>query len=138
MQIAALIRTPEPVIELDIQQTQFQVGSSDCGLFSIAYATDLAYENNPAVYRYKQELLRSDLETCLCNNKLLPFPSIELARASKSKKYIARAIYLIIAVEAGWHNVSDARNGIMKTVKTYHKQFFQIGMRFGNVINVHS
>ena len=26
----------------------------------------------------------------------------------------------------------------MKTVKTYHKQFFQIGMKFGNVINVHS
>ena len=84
MQIPALIHTPDPVIELGIQQTQFQVGSSDCG-FSIAYATDLAYGNNPAVYRYKQELLRSHLEICLCNNKLLPFPSIELARALKSK-----------------------------------------------------
>jgi len=85
MQIAALIRTPEPVIELDIQQTQFQVGSSDCGLFSIAYATDLAYGNNPAAYRYKQELFRSHLEISLCNNKLLPFPSIE-AHALKPKK----------------------------------------------------
>ena len=43
MQIAALICSPEQVIELDIQQTQFQVGSSDCGLYSIAYTTDLAY-----------------------------------------------------------------------------------------------
>ena len=56
MQIAALIRSPEPVIELDVKQTQFQVGSSDCGLFSIAYTTDLAYGNNPAAFRYKQEL----------------------------------------------------------------------------------
>ena len=62
MQIAALIHTPDPVIELDIQQTQFQVGSSDCGLFSIAYATNLTYGNNPAAYRYKQELLRSHLK----------------------------------------------------------------------------
>ena len=85
MQIAALMRTPEPAIELDIQRTQFQVGSSDCGLFSIAYATDLAYGNNPASYRYKQELLRSHLEAGLCNNSLLPFPSTEV-HALKPKK----------------------------------------------------
>ena len=73
MQIAALIRTPEPFIELDIR-------SSDCDLFSIAYATDLAYGNNPAVYRYRQELLRSHLETCLCAFTI-PFnisPSFEI------------------------------------------------------------
>ena len=88
MQIASLIRPPEPVIEFDIKQTQFQVGSSDCGLFSIAYTTDLAYGNNPAVYRYKQKLLsyRSHLEVCLSSNKLLLFPSADLARPLKSKK----------------------------------------------------
>jgi len=32
MQIATLVHAPEKVIELDIQQTQFQVGSPDCGL----------------------------------------------------------------------------------------------------------
>ena len=86
MQIASLLCSPEPVIELDIKQTQFQEGSSDCGLFSIAFATDLAYGNNPAVYRYKQELLRSHLEMCISSNKLLPFPSAELDRPLKSKK----------------------------------------------------
>ena len=86
MQIAALIHSPEPVIKIDARQTQFQVGSLDCGIFSIAYTTDLAYGNNPAAFRYKQQLLRSHLEMCLSSNKLLPFPSTELVHPLKSKK----------------------------------------------------
>jgi len=61
MQSVALIHTPQPAIELGMQQ----MGSTDC-VFSIAYATG----NNPAAYRYKQKLFRSHLETSLCNIQL--------------------------------------------------------------------
>jgi len=98
MQIVSLIHIPEPVIELDIQQTQFQVGSSDYGLFSIAYATNLAYGNNPATYKYNQELLRSQLETSLCNSKLLPFPSTEANALKLKKEHIRIYCHVLFAL----------------------------------------
>ena len=81
------ISASKPVIKLQIQRTQFQVGSSDCGLFSIAYATQLAYGNNPACYRYKQEMLRSHLVKGLCSNNLLPFPSTEVSALKPIKEF---------------------------------------------------
>jgi len=41
----------------------------------------------------------------------------------------------MIAVKARWHNVSDAKNGIMKIYENI-PQFFKSKMKFGNVINV--
>ena len=42
-----------PAVSSSVQEkTQYQQGGTDCGLFAIAYATDLCYGNNPAAYRY--------------------------------------------------------------------------------------
>ena len=54
----------------------------------ILHATELAYGNNPACYRYKQEMLRSHLEKSLCSNNLLPFPSTEVNALKPKKEYI--------------------------------------------------
>ena len=43
MQIAAIMHTDESCIDVKIPRIQYQEGSSDCGLYSIAYATDVAY-----------------------------------------------------------------------------------------------
>ena len=47
MQVASIIQTPASVLTFEIQKVQFQKGGADCGLFAIAFATDLCYENNP-------------------------------------------------------------------------------------------
>ena len=36
-----------------IENPQFQNGASDCGAYTIAFATDLAYGNNPASREYE-------------------------------------------------------------------------------------
>ena len=52
-----LLCTKSSTIVLKIYKTQSQIGTSDCGLFSIAYATDLqlAFEHNPACCEYCQK-----------------------------------------------------------------------------------
>ena len=65
MQVASIMKSNESMITFKIHNTQFQKGSSDCGLFLIAYATDLAYGNDPASYRYDQTKLRSHFLECL-------------------------------------------------------------------------
>ena len=54
IQIASLLHTGNQKITLKIHKVQFQDKDSDCGAYSIAFATDLAYGNNPASREYEQ------------------------------------------------------------------------------------
>ena len=61
---------------MKIQKVQFQKGASDCGAYAIAFATDLAYGNNPASREYEQTKLRSHfLECSLSKKQIVPFSS---------------------------------------------------------------
>ena len=54
-----------------------QEGSKDCGLFSIASATSIAFGLTPNKQKFKQQSMRAHLVKCFENNKLIPFPCIE-------------------------------------------------------------
>ena len=51
-QTASIMNSQKSSVTFVAERTQFQRGGVDCGLFAIAYATDLCYGNNPAAYRY--------------------------------------------------------------------------------------
>lgn len=58
-QIAALIFTKENDITLNFPIVQMQRGSSDCGLFAVAFATSLCCGFNPAQVQYTQRIFRN-------------------------------------------------------------------------------
>ena len=76
MSVAALAETSKHQITVQIAATQFQKGGTDCGVYAIAYATDLCHGNNPASYRYNQDKMREHLLQCFKERKLTPFPSV--------------------------------------------------------------
>lgn len=51
-----------------------QQGGVDCGLFSIAYALELAMGNDPASYTFDQGAMRHHFISCLEGRKLTQFP----------------------------------------------------------------
>jgi hypothetical protein len=53
---------------------QRQVGSNDCGVFSIAAAVDLALGIDPCTVNYKQGEMRKHLLVCFKKQHLSPFP----------------------------------------------------------------
>ena len=59
------------------EQVQRQVGGSDCGLFSLAFATDLCHGIDPINQKYNQGSMRQHYVHCLENGTLSPFPKIE-------------------------------------------------------------
>ena len=85
MQIASILRTSEPSVSVRMQSVQHQKGDSECGLYAIAYATDLAFGNDPASYIYKQSELRAHLVNCLKRDHMTPF-------ITKPKKPLLRKI----------------------------------------------
>ena len=63
-----------PVSNVKVVKAQKQMGTKDCGLFAIAYATALAFGQNPSKLRFRQESMRSHFVACLEEDKLIPFP----------------------------------------------------------------
>ena len=50
------------------------MGTCDCGLFSIAYATSLAYGEDPSYSIFSQSQMRAHLYQCFVKGRLTPFP----------------------------------------------------------------
>ena len=51
-QIASLMVADKKHIDVHIENTQYQQGSSDCGLYAIAFITEICFGNKPASYRF--------------------------------------------------------------------------------------
>ena len=69
---------------MDICHVARQDGSNDCGLFAIAYATELAHGRDPAKVVYSQKEMRSYFIKCMENGTLTPFlKQLELVRTER-------------------------------------------------------
>ena len=77
MQAACIMMIQEQTMGINVINCKRQKGGYDCGLFSIAYATDLCFGNDPSMKTYTQKSMRSHLLSCLAENQMCPFPSEE-------------------------------------------------------------
>ena len=56
------------------EKVQKQINSSDCGLFALAFATDLCHGIDPVTQSYDQEKMRAHYVDCLNSVEMVPFP----------------------------------------------------------------
>ena len=56
------------------EKVQKQINSSDCGLFALAFATDLCHGVDPQTQAYDQENMRAHYVDCLESQEMVPFP----------------------------------------------------------------
>ena len=54
---------------------QKQKGSSDCGLFALAFITSICNGQDPTDLAYDQSAMRSHLLKCIEQGQMTPFPS---------------------------------------------------------------
>ena len=59
---------------LTMGRCQKQKGSKDCGLFSIAFATALAFGSHPSKLKFDQLKMRQHLVNCFNKEHMVPFP----------------------------------------------------------------
>lgn len=65
---------PGSTVTLPNEKVQKQVGCSDCGLSSLAYAIDLCHGLDPANQRYDQSAMHQHYVSCLESGAMVPFP----------------------------------------------------------------
>ena len=63
-----------------------QSGTSEYGVFAIAFATALAYGENPTQYLFVQSEMRSHLTMCLERGQMTMFPFKKLRKVEKVVK----------------------------------------------------
>ena len=64
-----------PEVTFVYEKVQKQLGSSDCGLFALAFATDLCHGLDPTKQSYNQEMMHRHFVGCLEKGKMTPFPN---------------------------------------------------------------
>ena len=69
-----LLHTGEEVTFVN-EKVQKQLGGSDCGLFALAFATDLCNGLNPTDQSYDQGMMRRHYVDCLESGKMTCFPN---------------------------------------------------------------
>ena len=76
LQIAKICKgdTSTQFLKLKILPVQQQQGVLDCGLFSIAFATEVCSNMNPVRSTFNQKLMRKHLIQCLVAGVICPFP----------------------------------------------------------------
>ena len=80
-QIAAIVQTKSPKIKLHLERVQMQSNSIDCGVYALAFSTDLCYGKDPATCRYAgSKELRQHLVTCFENGHMSPFPATSVCK----------------------------------------------------------
>ena len=118
MQIASLLCTQESSISLIFKGTQKQIGSSECGLYAIAFATALMFGQQPGAFFFDEKSLRKHLVDCFQKQRMSIFPYTRTRRnASKVRLWnifqftvCAGCLNLKVQVPSG-SNVQIAVNG---------------------------
>ena len=73
-QIARLRKSEDAKLRIISKAVQQQGNRNDCGIFAIAFATDIAYNHKPEQRTYKQSVIRKHLLAQLENETMTPFP----------------------------------------------------------------
>ena len=104
-QITQLFSPDQALPPFTQQKCHKQLGSTDCGVFTIAYAVDLLSGNDPKKISYDQNKMREHLVKCFEVGKLSPFPKYRINEDSTTSNLITN---------------SEVSANSWKTPKRYH------------------
>ena len=88
-QIARLRKSEDAELRIISKAVLQQGNRCDCGIFAIAFATDIAYNHKPEQRTYNQSVIRKHLLAQLENKTMTPFPQ-QTKRVKRGKEVTHR------------------------------------------------
>ena len=90
-QIAAILLSSAHEINLKLEKVQFQRNAVDCGVYAIAFITDLCHNRDPACFKYANSVQpRRHLLKCFETGNMIPFPSVPSPKNKPANKKLKR------------------------------------------------
>ena len=108
--------------------------ASDCGVYSIALATDVAYGSNPASHQHGQTKLRLHFLECSSREQIAPFPSksIKSGKPNQSTYIFSAHVECQLKQMSTWPNVPYSKSGITSPGNIFLMQYLKIHIVTGN------
>ena len=94
--ICSIMKPKSSTLTFEVVNVQSQMNTYDCGIFAIAFSTEIAYGHNPVLMQYDASLMRKHLIFCLEKKQMFRFPLKKTRRiplGSRVKFYIKQPIY---------------------------------------------
>ncbi len=132
--LSQLVHTDKPAINVKIAPTPKQSGSSDCGVYAVAFVTSIAFGLDPSLSVYNQTVMRGHLLSCLELKVLSPFPISGHKRLSSAKHVSIKVYCYCRCTENGkmimcdgqcgqWFHFKCIHSESLKTIKKNEKWF---------------
>lgn len=88
--ICKMLYCKKSQVTLTIKPVQKQLNSIDCGIFALAFATALAYGDDPSKLNFNQKLMRKHLVNFLKSNYMVRFPLVpkNVAKCEEFKRKV--------------------------------------------------
>ena len=91
--ISSLLRTKEKEFTYCVKPCQQQKNSYDSGVFAIAYATAIAFGQDPCTSILNVQQMRNHLKQCLLAGKLTLFPTASRGTRSTKEEWFTEKVY---------------------------------------------
>ena len=94
--VCSMMKPKSSMLTFEIVNVQSQSNSYDCGVFAIAFATEIAHGNNPVSMHFDDMVMRRHLMECFKACHMSSFPCRRQRRipfGSRVKFYIQQPIY---------------------------------------------
>jgi hypothetical protein len=89
-QLATMCQTTHSVLEIQSMNVARQIGSGDCGLLALAYATTLCLDLDPVNLVYCQDNLRKHFLQCVTDGRMTAFPVSSNRTVRKPVSFISK------------------------------------------------
>ena len=129
-QLAAIVRTDKSAFQVRHIAVQRQSGTTDCGLFSIAFAQALCAGVDPYLQAFDQHKMREHLYLCFEEGEILPFPLAQRSRRLTRKRIIhSSSIQVYCKCRLPWNKQDDqgTLTQCNRCKEWFHKQCENIG-----------
>ena len=99
-------------MRVEISPVQQQAGSTDCGLFTIAFATDLAFGMDPVKISYQQSAMREHFVKCLENEKMEQFPQSKCSARTNILRGATIPVYCTCKMPESLDNMVECKKHV--------------------------
>ena len=121
--VCSFFKCMNDIIRFDIMNVSPQTNSQDCGVYAIAYATELAHGADPVTCNWDVDQMRGHLLHCLESGVLTRFPQLPNQRRVRFGTRVRKSFTFVLYCTC--RTVNDEEKSMIECVrcqKWYHKK----------------
>ena len=113
-QIAVILKSKSSNFTIRLVEVQRQIGSADCGVFSIDFAYSLCCGFDPHGIRFNQSSMRTHFNLCVDKGKIDMFPTSARRLIEKNRIKSVKTVPVFCTCHLPWNKADTEKGSLVK------------------------